>query len=172
MKTNHHTKGELRMKTNRYTTLLAIALAIFMVFLAVPAISQDKPADTMQIVREKLRADKKLFIAEYMQFTESEAKGFWPVYDVYQKEISGLGDRFLAMIKEYEQKYSTMSNEEAKKILGDYLTFEEDYLKLVKTYLPLFNDVLSGKKVAKYYQLENKIKMVVYYELAENIPLI
>jgi hypothetical protein len=65
-----------------------------------------------------------------------------------------------------------MSDEEAKKILDDYLTFEEDYLKLMKSYLPRFNKALPGKKVAQYYQLENKIKMLIYYELAENIPLI
>jgi len=56
--------------------------------------------------------------------------------------------------------------------LNDHLTFEEDYLKLMKSYLPKFNKVLPGKKVTQYYQLENKIKIAIYYELAENIPLI
>jgi hypothetical protein len=32
----------------------------------------------MQIVREKVRADKKLLVAENMQLTEAEAKAFWP----------------------------------------------------------------------------------------------
>jgi len=140
--------------------------------LAVPAMSQEKPADTMQIVREKLHADKKLLVAEVMKFTESEAKAFWPVYDAYQKELGKLGERFLKLVNEYAQKHGTMSDEEAKKILNDHLTFEEDYLKLMKSYLPKFNKVLPGKKVTQYYQLENKIKIAIYYELAENIPLI
>jgi len=160
------------MKTNHHTTLLTIVFAVFIAFYAVPAISQDKPADTMQILREKLRADKKLLVADVMKFTESEAKAFWPVYDTYQKELGKLGDRFLKFVNEYAQKHGTMSDEEAKKILDDYLTFEEDYLKLMKSYLPRFNKALPGKKVAQYYQLENKIKMLIYYELAENIPLI
>jgi hypothetical protein len=45
------------------------ALAVF----AMPAWTQDRPADTMQIVREKIRADKKLFIAENLQLAEAEA---------------------------------------------------------------------------------------------------
>jgi hypothetical protein len=160
------------MKTNHHTTLFAIALAIFMLFLAGPAFPQDKPADTMQIVREKVRADKKLFIAEYMKLTESEANAFWPVYDAYQKELSKLGDRFLTMVKEYAKKHSTMSNEEAKKMLDDHLTFEEDYIKIMKSYMPKFNDVLPWKRVAQYYQLENKIKSVTNYGIAARIPLI
>ena len=45
------------------------------------ALAQEKPADTMQLVREKVAADKKLFIAANMGLTESEAKAFWPVYE-------------------------------------------------------------------------------------------
>jgi hypothetical protein len=40
----------------------------------------DKPANNMEIVHEKLKADKKLIVAKYMDLTESEAKNFWPVY--------------------------------------------------------------------------------------------
>jgi len=32
--------------------------------------------------------------------------------------------------------------------------------------------VLPEKKVARYYQLENKIQAVLTYELAKNIPLV
>jgi hypothetical protein len=40
----------------------------------------------MEIVKEKIRTDKKLFVATNLQLTESEAKAFWPVYDAYQAE--------------------------------------------------------------------------------------
>ena len=53
----------------------------------VPGIAQEKPADTMEIVLEKIRADKKLLVAENLQLTEAEAKGFWPVYSRYQDEL-------------------------------------------------------------------------------------
>ena len=45
--------------------------------MVVPAISQEKPSENMQIVVEKIRADKKLLVAENMQLTETEAKGFY-----------------------------------------------------------------------------------------------
>ena len=49
--------------------------------------AQDKPADNMQILREKIKADKKLLVATNMQLTEAEAKNFWPIYEDYQKDL-------------------------------------------------------------------------------------
>ena len=46
----------------------------------------ERPADNLEIVHEKLKADKKLIVAKYMQLTEAEARKFWPVYEEYQKK--------------------------------------------------------------------------------------
>lgn len=159
------------MNKKSFTTFLAIAIAVFLTVSVVPAISQDKTADTTDILRDKLRSDKKLVIADAMKLTESEAKAFWPVYDAYQKELGALGDRFLKQVKEFSKVHKTMSDEEAKKILENHLTLEEDYLKLLKSYLPKFREALSEKRVAQYYQLENKIKMVINYEFVKAVPL-
>jgi len=51
------------------------------------------PADNMEIVKEKVRADKKLLIATNMDLTESEANAFWLVYEAYQAELGKLRDR-------------------------------------------------------------------------------
>jgi len=36
----------------------------------IPAWSQDKPANNMEIVHEKLKADKKLIVSKYMELKE------------------------------------------------------------------------------------------------------
>jgi len=51
------------------------------------ACAQDKPADTMELLREKARADKKLVVATALNLTDSEAKVFWPVYNSYQSDM-------------------------------------------------------------------------------------
>jgi hypothetical protein len=54
-----------------------LALALFAALLwAFPAQSQDKPANNMEILRDKLKADKKLLVATNMELTEAEAKNF------------------------------------------------------------------------------------------------
>jgi 2-phospho-L-lactate guanylyltransferase (CobY/MobA/RfbA family) len=51
--------------------ILMLTLAAMMTILVVsPAVSQDKPADNMQILRDKVKADKKLLVAANMELTE------------------------------------------------------------------------------------------------------
>jgi hypothetical protein len=78
----------------------------------------------------------------------------------------------LKVIDEYAKNYNSMSDEMAKKLIDDYVAIEGDRIGLMKSYLPKFRAVLSEKKVARYYQLENKINAVVAYEVAGQIPLV
>ena len=66
--------------------IMITVLGLIMSLVAMPAASQEKSSDNMQIVIEKIRADKKLFVAENMQLTDAEAKAFWPVYKQYQDD--------------------------------------------------------------------------------------
>jgi hypothetical protein len=152
--------------------LLVMALAIALAVVAVPAVAQDQQTDTMQMVRDKIRADKKLLIAENLPLTAAETKAFWPVYDSYQQELSALNDRVIKLIREYANNYQTMSDQTAKKLMDEYLAIDAARLKLRQAYLPRFRKVLREKQVARYYQLENKVQAAVAYELAAEIPLV
>ena len=154
---------------NRVTMVLAV-LGIVMA-MVIPAISQDKPSGNMQIVLEKIRADKKLLVAENMELTEAEAKAFWPVYTQYQDELFLLRSRTAKLINDYADAYEKMSNDTAKKLLDESMTIESLGLKLRQTYLPKFRKVLPEVKVVRYYQIENKIQAALFYEFAANIPL-
>jgi len=155
---------------NRGVFIMVLLTAIMIV--VVPALAQEKPADNMQIVLEKIRADKKLLVAENMQLTEAEAKAFWPVYDQYQDELFLLRKRTAKLIKDYVDAYGKMTNDAAKKLLDEYMTIETLGPKLRQAYLPKFRKALPEIKVARYYQIENKIQAAVMYELAAQIPLV
>ena len=154
------------------TILYLLAFMVITVLGAAPALAQDKPADNMQVVREKIRADKKLVVAETMGMTESEAKAFWPVYEAYQKDLVELNDRTIKLIDDYADNYGAMSDQAAKKLTDEYMAIETERLKIRQSYLPRFRQVLPEVKVLRYYQLENKIQAVVNYELAASIPLV
>jgi hypothetical protein len=142
------------------------------VVVAASAVAQDKPADNMQIVLEKIRADKKLLVAESMQLTEAEAKAFWPVYDQYQDELFLLRARTAKLINDYAGAYDKMTNDMAKKLLDELMTIEALGPKLRQAYLPKFRKVLPETKVVRYYQIENKINAALMYALASKIPLL
>jgi hypothetical protein len=137
-----------------------------------PGMAQEKPADNMQLVLEKIRADKKLLVAENLELTEAEAKAFWPVYGRYQDELFLLRARTAKLITDYAAAYDQMTNDTAKKLLDEYMTIEALGLKLRQAYLPKFRGVLPEVKVVRYYQIENKIYAALLYELGAKIPLL
>ena len=133
--------------------------------------AQDKPANNMDLVREKVKADKKLVVAEAMALTETESKAFWPVYDAYQADIGKLNQRTVKLIQDYAGSYKAMTDAVAGKLLDEAIAIEKDRAALFATYRPKFSAVIPATKVARYYQIENKIRAVVNYELASEIPL-
>ncbi len=159
------------MNVKSKVTLVLVGLVMGMVC-AITVAAQDKLADNMQIVLEKTRADKKLFVAENMQLTEAEAKAFWPVYEQYQDELFLLRARTAKLIKDYADGYEKMTNDTAKKLLDELMIMEGLGPKLRQAYLPKFRKALPEVKVVRYYQIENKIYAVLLYELARNIPLV
>lgn len=152
--------------------LARVVLFAVAALLALPAAAQTM--SDMQILADKIKADKKLVVAANMQLTEDEAKGFWPVYDAYQKDLAGINKRLLGTIKSYADAYNKgpVSDEAAKKLINQTLAVEDAEVKLKRSYVPKLEKVLPGVKVARYLQIENKIRAVAKYELAAQIPLV
>ena len=98
--------------------------------------ASDKPADNMQLLLEKLKADKKLLVAENMQLTEAESKVFWPVYEAYQKDLDAINNRIRAMIMSYAEamKAKDMDDGKAKRLTSEMLSIQSDEVKLMQNY--------------------------------------
>lgn len=152
-------------------TLMVCVLALGLA----PVFAQNKPTqDTMQILREKLKADKKLVVAANMDLKEAEAKGFWPIYDEYQKELEKINKRTADLIRRYAREYSSgdLKNDEARKLISDFLDNETAAITAKRNMVQKVGKVLTGKKTARYLQIENKIRAALQYELADSIPLV
>ena len=169
---NTDKKMKVRKSMKRKGIVKAVVLAALVVFISGMAWAQqaDTPADNMQLVRDKLQADKKLLVGQNLNLTEKEAKDFWPVYDSYQKDLMKLNDRALKNISDYAANVDKMTDDAAKKIVSDHLSIESDRQKLRQSYLPKFAKVLPYKKVMRYYQLENKIAAVVILRGSQEDP--
>jgi len=152
--------------------LAQVVLFAVVALLALPAAAQT--ASDMQILAQKIKADKKLVVAANMQLSEEEAKGFWPVYEAYQKDLVGINKRLLGVIKSYAEVYNKgpVSDEAAKKLINQAIAVEEAEVKLKRSYVPKLEKVIPGVKVARYIQIENKIRAVAKFELAAQIPLV
>ena len=154
------------------TRWLTLCCALTVTLAAPPPIAaQDTPADNMNLVREKLRADKKLLVAENMKMTETEAAAFWPVYDAFQADLGKLQTNAVNLVTFYANNYKSMTDTAATRMLDQFIALERDRAALLQSYRPKFGAVLPPLKVARYYQIENKVRAVLNYELAKGIPL-
>jgi len=134
----------------------------------------DKPASNLQIIHEKLKADKKLIVAKYMELTESEAKKFWPIYEDYQKDLQNGNQRMLRLLQSYaaDYKQKSLTDEKAKKLLDEWIAIEQDEAKRRTAYAPKVLQALPAKKAARYLQIENEYRILLRYDLAATVPLV
>jgi hypothetical protein len=151
--------------------VLSVLLLTAMVLSGSPVPAQEDATDNMQIVLQKVRADKKLLVSENMQLSEAEAKAFWPVYDRFQDRLFHVRARTLKMLGDYKESCEKMTNADARRLLDEAMAIETLRLKLYQAYLPKFRKVLPETKVARYYQIENKVRAALMYEMARTIPL-
>jgi len=168
MKTKVVQGKEMVMRVMKVMRIIGIVVVCLWVL---PAFAQDEPKDTMQIVRDAMKSEKRAFIAVNMELTEAEAENFWPVYDGFQQELEKVTNRLGDVIGAYAKDYNALSDEKAKQLVTESLAIDEERVNFRKAYVSKFEAVLPSKKVMRYYQLENKIWAVLLYELAAKIPL-
>src|SRR5512145_440603 len=125
------------MKTMKTMMVVMMMLAASAAFGASPP-AQDKPANNLEIIHEKLKADKKLIVAKYMELTESEAKKFWPVYEEYQNDLKKSNERLLRLLESYAADYrnKSLTDEKAKKLLDEWIAIEQEEGKRRSTHAP------------------------------------
>jgi hypothetical protein len=153
---------------------IGVAMAVMLFGFAPLSFAQDKRADNMDILRDKIRADKKLVVATNMELTESEAKNFWPIYNEYQKDLQNINGRIVAVLESYaaDFKSKSLTDDKAKQLIDEALAIDQAEANLKSTYAPKLSKALPVRKVARYLQIENKIRAVVKYDLAQGVPLV
>lgn len=136
--------------------------------------SGEKPADNMDIVLAKVQADKKLLVADNMNLTEAEAKGFWPIYESYQKDLGAINERLVKTVAAYADAFNKgpIPDDVATKLTNDYLQIEQDEVNLKKTYAKKLTGVIPAAKTARYLQIETKIRSAIKFDMSKNIPLV
>ena len=155
-------------RRTRHLVMAALLLAATAIGLA-----QDEPANNLAKIHEQLSADKRAIVGKYMTLTDSEAKGFWPVYEAYQADLLKINQRLLDLLQSYAAEYraQSLTDEKAAKLLDQWIAFEQDDAARRASYVPRLLKVLPARKAARYLQIENEYRIVLRYDLAVRVPL-
>jgi len=153
------------------SVVLTITFAILMVSPVCRAQSQQPSLDTViETFRADMQADRATIITQAMNFSDKDAAAFWPIYRKYEYERSMVDDRRVAVIKEYAEKYSALSDGDAKAMAERMLDCESRLTELKKTYFKKFDKALPAFMVAKFFQLEHRLDLLVDMKVESSLP--
>jgi hypothetical protein len=142
---------------------------VFSLLIGSVASAQD---EVIEMFRSDLRAEKIAIITEEMDLTEEEASAFWPVYRKYERELRKINDARLELIREYGDNYFELDSATAWRMTKKSIELDIKTSYLKKEYLWKFDRVLPGTKVARFYQLENLIDLLVRLQIVSELPFV
>jgi hypothetical protein len=155
-------------------SLMVLAICLF----ALNAKSQEYSAGTAEPqelanARALLEAGREDVIRDEMRFSEAEAALFWPVYENYRLELTGLRERYADLIVGYLRAYrdGAVTESDAVRLIDDYLDIKSQQLQIRKKHLEYFREALPPRKATRFYQLENKLDAELDAQLAMFVPL-
>lgn len=128
--------------------------------------------DEIQIMRADVRANRKKLTAANMTLTPEEAAKFWPIYDQYIQETIKINDLRWALIKEYAANYSKMTDQLAQDYMTKSTDVDQQLVALRMKYVPIFQNVISTKKTAEWYQVDRRLELLISTQMGSLVPIV
>lgn len=159
---------------SRIAVSLAFAALLLWQPLAVAQVNEKfaDMADEIAVLRSVAQTERQAIVARAMILTNQESTAFWPVYNEYRGEIAKVSDQLVKLITDYAAHRDTLTDAQAKSLINDHIRFEQDLLKVRKKYTARFGKVLPMTKVARFYQIENKLDLLQKLGIASQVPLV
>jgi len=150
-----------------WISLIPTALAQNVEVTAAPLTDTD-----IQLLRSNLQLGKNKVIADTMQFNDTESTAFWPVYRDYAHGQANIADERLKVITDYAQHLDKMDDAKAKELSQKMMNIETKVINLQQEYWPKFEKALGAKRAAKFFQVDNRLSLMIDVQLASEVPLI
>jgi len=147
--------------------VLAAALGAVPVMAAADSIESE-----IELLRTDIKSSKVEIVKKAIDVQGAKADAFWPVYRQYQLDLDKIGDRRLAVIKDYAANYKTMTDEKARTLTTKALDLQVARVNLLKKYYKNFEKVLGATDAARLVQVEHLVNSLMDVQVAASIPLI
>jgi hypothetical protein len=157
--------------------ILLTGVLIFGVVVYTPSFAQgsmDTHKEEIELTRAAIKVQKKQIVAKNMHLTLLEKDKFWALYRAYQDKMNSVNARRVKVITDYADtiKNGGLTDEKAQQMLDEYLSFERMRLITKQSFVDKFKEILPSRKVARFFQIENKLEAIINFDLARQIPLV
>ena len=161
-----------RMNVRTVTTLVVgLFLVVGVLATAVPTQAQTQNEQYMELMRQDLRTTKLAVMTEAMSLTDEQGEVFWPLFREYQTKLSVIGDRRIAMIKEYAENYEKMTGDKANELMKQWFKQQKDRFGLFEKTVKKIAKATDPVTAARFIQVENALNMLVDLQIASELPL-
>jgi hypothetical protein len=157
--------------------MLSTGIFIFGTAVYTPSFAQGSMGahkEEIELTRAVIKVKKKQIVAQNMNLSSFEEDQFWAVYRAYQDKMDSVNDRRVKLITDYADTLKTggLTDEKASEMLNEILSIQRMRLITKQSFVDQFKQVLPSRKVARFFQIENKLEAIINFDLARQIPLV
>ena len=127
-------------------------------------------SSAIELARTDMASERNAIICAAMQLSDKDAAAFWPVYRRYEYERSVVDDGRASVIQQYAQRYSTLSEADAKSMTNRMLEYDAREIALKRKYFKEFSKVLQPITVAKFFQLDHRVDILMEMKIEASLP--
>ena len=111
-------------------------------------------------------------VDQSLKVDPAKAAKFWPLYDKYQKELDNFRHARLELLSSMGENYDNMSESDANSIVEQRLKIERGRMELLDRTIKELSIILSKRELARFLQIELKIKAFIDAGIEEEIPIL
>jgi DNA-directed RNA polymerase subunit F len=139
---------------------------------ATPEADQDEDLTSdLALTRASIQLRRQAIVTSVMDLAPKEAEAFWPLYREYRMEMAKVGDRVSKLLVDYAGQYDTLTDEQAKKIMNEWLSIEKAKMNVKGKYVSKFQKIIPARKTMRFFQADNKLDAMLTAQLASVVPL-
>ncbi|PWK26491.1 hypothetical protein LV89_02336 [Arcicella aurantiaca] len=138
-------------------------LGILVIVITFASILNVKAQDEQPRGKEKIKAAKVGLITNRLSLTEEQAKGFWAIYDEFDRKRSEIRRNIRQMTA--ESRNITTSDDKILADLKDVLSLKQKEVDLEKEYLNKFLKVINIRQISELYKTEQLFNQMLVKKL-------
>ena len=124
------------------------------------------------LLRADLKAQRKDIINTIMQFSDTDAAKFWPIFKEYDAELTKIGDGRTQLVVDYARNYETLTDEQADALMSKAFELEAQRAVLRKKCFDKMKTTLSATQATKFFLVENQIQNIVDLQISAALPVV
>jgi hypothetical protein len=161
------------MSQVNYRSLAAVLVLCVAMMLTTSVEAQQSFRASIVQAQKQIRSGTRQVLEEELMLNEEEQAAFWPLYDKFRAEMLMIENEYIDLVSEFVDRYQAgeLTDEDADRLLDAYHDIQMDALQVRQRYVRHFRKIISGIKLLRFYQLENKIRAEVDAAFAIAIPL-